>query len=71
MIKWFVYEFMKNGYVRAGKIPSLLDVYQEFAGEDVQEIGEGMAEFYLAVHQMIPESESNYNDVGFAWDEEA
>jgi hypothetical protein len=70
MNRWWVYEFMKNRYVRTGDIPDVKEVHREFAELDAEEIGEGMAEFYLALHRMIPQSEFDFDITEIIFEEE-
>lgn len=54
MNRWHVYEFMKNRYIRTGQIPNAKEVHREFTGLDVEEIGEGMAEFHSVIQHIAP-----------------
>jgi hypothetical protein len=54
MNRWVVYEYMKNRYIRTGEIPNAKEIHAEFAGADVEEIGEGMAEFHSVVQRIAP-----------------
>lgn len=43
--KWSVYEYMKQCFMRTGRIPDESELQQAFAGIDQAELREGIAEF--------------------------
>ncbi|SDZ00306.1 hypothetical protein [Thermoactinomyces sp. DSM 45892] len=44
-MKWYVYEFCKQYFMRTGRLPEWEMVLSEFQEVDVSEVAEGMSEF--------------------------
>jgi|SRR5690606_2431413 len=72
MNRWSVYEYMKFRYMQTGLIPRLSEVVARYPGISLEELREGMIEFYILVFREPPEwlkSEAEekyeYNAVGY------